>query len=91
MKAYCLIVSYQCANSLLYAVAFRMYDLDNDGNISRDELLSILNMMVGSNISAEQVSEICHIVCIIIVSPLIDLRCIVTWKLIKLIELTNRS
>lgn len=27
-----------------------MYDLDNDGKISRDELLAILHMMVGANI-----------------------------------------
>lgn len=38
--------------------AFRMYDLDNDGSISRDELLSILNMMVGSNVSPEQLASI---------------------------------
>jgi len=38
--------------------AFRMYDLDNDGNISRDELLSILSMMVGSNISEDQLASI---------------------------------
>jgi len=41
----------------MLTVAFRMYDLDNDGNISRDELLSILSMMVGSNISEDQVSS----------------------------------
>ena len=32
-----------------------MYDLDSDGKISRDELLSVLHMMVGANISDEQV------------------------------------
>ncbi|KAG8266718.1 Ca2+-binding actin-bundling protein (actinin), alpha chain (EF-Hand protein super) [Homalodisca vitripennis] len=30
--------------------AFKMYDLDNDDMISRDELLAILHMMVGANI-----------------------------------------
>ncbi|XP_063221960.1 calcineurin B homologous protein 1 isoform X2 [Bacillus rossius redtenbacheri] len=30
--------------------AFKMYDLDNDDKISRDELLAILHMMVGANI-----------------------------------------
>jgi len=32
-----------------------MYDLDGDGKISREELLSVLHMMVGSNISEDQV------------------------------------
>lgn len=31
-------------------VAFDMYDVDNDGLISKDELLIILHMMVGANI-----------------------------------------
>jgi len=34
----------------LFAVAFKMYDLDNDDKVSRDELLAILHMMVGANI-----------------------------------------
>ncbi|XP_026476933.1 calcineurin B homologous protein 1 [Ctenocephalides felis] len=38
--------------------AFKMYDLDNDDMISRDELLAILHMMVGANISEEQLSSI---------------------------------
>lgn len=35
---------------LFVKVAFKMYDLDNDDMISRDELLAILHMMVGANI-----------------------------------------
>nr|CAD7567426.1 unnamed protein product [Timema californicum] len=38
--------------------AFKMYDLDNDEKISRDELLAILHMMVGANISEEQLTSI---------------------------------
>ncbi|KAK9703141.1 EF-hand domain pair [Popillia japonica] len=38
--------------------AFKMYDLDNDDLISRDELLAILHMMVGANISEDQLSSI---------------------------------
>ncbi|CAD7093484.1 unnamed protein product [Hermetia illucens] len=38
--------------------AFKMYDLDNDGVISRDELLNILHMMVGANISQDQLISI---------------------------------
>jgi calcineurin B family protein 1 len=30
-----------------------MYDLDGDDKISRDELLAVLHMMVGANISEE--------------------------------------
>ena len=36
--------------SIFVAVAFKMYDLDNDDMISKDELLAILHMMVGANI-----------------------------------------
>jgi len=32
-----------------------MYDLDDDNSISRAELLAVLHMMVGSNISEDQV------------------------------------
>jgi calcineurin B homologous protein 1 len=39
-------------------VAFKMYDLDDDDTISRDELINILNMMVGANISQEQLISI---------------------------------
>lgn len=39
-------------------VAFRMYDLDDDESISRDELLNILHMMVGANISQDQLVSI---------------------------------
>lgn len=35
-----------------------MYDLDDDETISRDELLNILHMMVGANISQEQLNSI---------------------------------
>ena len=35
-----------------------MYDLDGDNKISRDELINILHMMVGANISEEQVGMI---------------------------------
>jgi len=39
----------------LFLVAFNMYDLDNDNKISRSELLGVLHMMVGANITDEQV------------------------------------
>jgi calcineurin B family protein 1 len=38
--------------------AFNMYDLDCDDKISRSELLSVLHMMVGANISEEQLGSI---------------------------------
>ena len=33
-----------------------MYDLDGNNFISRDELLAVLHMMVGANISEDQVN-----------------------------------
>ncbi|XP_075469562.1 calcineurin B homologous protein 1 [Ascaphus truei] len=44
------------SNKLLFA--FRLYDLDKDDRISRDELLQVLRMMVGVNISDEQLGSI---------------------------------
>ncbi|XP_068801993.1 calcineurin B homologous protein 1 isoform X3 [Struthio camelus] len=41
-----------------YTIAFRLYDLDKDDKISRDELLQVLRMMVGVNISDEQLGSI---------------------------------
>ncbi|KAK2161701.1 hypothetical protein LSH36_111g03038 [Paralvinella palmiformis] len=38
--------------------AFKMYDLDGDDKISREELLAVLHMMVGANISEEQLGNI---------------------------------
>lgn len=41
-----------------FSVAFKMYDLDNDDMISKEELLAILHMMVGANISEDQLVSI---------------------------------
>ncbi|XP_064621843.1 calcineurin B homologous protein 1-like [Lineus longissimus] len=38
--------------------AFKMYDLDGDNKIAREELLAVLHMMVGANISEEQLGSI---------------------------------
>ena len=35
-----------------------MYDLDGDDKISKEELLAVLTMMVGANISEEQLMSI---------------------------------
>ncbi|CAD5112836.1 DgyrCDS2048 [Dimorphilus gyrociliatus] len=38
--------------------AFNMYDIGNDNEITREELLAVLHMMVGTNISEEQLASI---------------------------------
>merc|ERR1712165_345721 len=38
--------------------AFRMYDLDGDDRISKEELLAVLTIMVGDNITEEQLNSI---------------------------------
>lgn len=38
--------------------AFNMYDMDNDGLISKFELLAILTLMIGDNISSEHLESI---------------------------------
>lgn len=43
-------MKYVLIKFLFILVAFKMYDLDNDDMISKDELLAILHMMVGANI-----------------------------------------
>ena len=38
--------------------AFRMYDLNGNDYVSKEELLAVLTMMVGNNISTEQLISI---------------------------------
>ncbi|KAF2074644.1 hypothetical protein CYY_004039 [Polysphondylium violaceum] len=37
---------------------FKIYDINNDGFVTRDEIEKILKMMVGSNLTKEQISDI---------------------------------
>lgn len=39
-------------------VAFRIYDMDNDGFISNGELFQVLKMMVGNNLKDTQLQQI---------------------------------
>jgi len=38
--------------------AFKLYDLDDDDRITKEELLAVLQMMVGENISEDQLTSI---------------------------------
>ena len=40
---------------ILFLVAFQIYDIDRDGFISNGELFTVLQKMVGDNLSPEQV------------------------------------
>ena len=42
----------------MFLVAFRIYDIDNDGFISNGELFQVLKMMVGSNLKDTQLQQI---------------------------------
>ena len=44
--------------SSLFAVAFRIYDIDQDGFISNGELFQVLKTMVGNNLTEKQLQEI---------------------------------
>lgn len=41
-----------------YSVAFRIYDIDQDGFISNGELFQVLKTMVGNNLTEKQLQEI---------------------------------
>lgn len=43
---------------VLITVAFRIYDMDNDGFISNGELFQVLKMMVGNNLKDTQLQQI---------------------------------
>lgn len=44
--------------TFLPSVAFRIYDIDQDGFISNGELFQVLKTMVGSNLTDKQLQEI---------------------------------
>lgn len=41
-----------------FSVAFKVYDLDNDGFITNGELFVVLKMMVGNNLTDVQLQQI---------------------------------
>jgi len=45
---------YQFYLLMILLVAFRVYDIDNDGKISNGELFQVLKMMVGENLNDTQ-------------------------------------
>ena len=48
----------QVYTTFLPSVAFRIYDIDQDGFISNGELFQVLKTMVGSNLTDKQLQEI---------------------------------
>lgn len=44
--------------SFIFAVAFRVYDIDGNGVITPSELMEVLRLMVGSNLSDAQLQQI---------------------------------
>lgn len=52
---------------------FGMYDLDVDNRISRSELLSVLQMMVGASVTMEQVGFLFRIHPFVMYSLIIEL------------------
>ena len=47
-----------CNYCSMFLVAFRIYDMDNDGFISNGELFQVLKMMVGNNLKETQLQQI---------------------------------
>ena len=47
-----------CSSIFFLLVAFRIYDMDNDGFISNGELFQVLKMMVGNNLKETQLQQI---------------------------------
>merc|ERR1712012_557856 len=47
-----------CSTTEKIKFAFLMYDLDGDGCISKEELLAVLSMMVGTNVTSGQLLSI---------------------------------
>ena len=44
--------------SILFVVAFKIYDINQDGYISNGELFTVLKMMVGNNLKEVQLQQI---------------------------------
>ena len=47
--------------NLLITVVFRMYDIDGDNQISKDEVVAVLAMMCGSDIDKEDLQKLSEI------------------------------
>ena len=64
-------LSLTCTHDVLIklAVAFKIYDMDNDGFISNGELFQVLKLMVGNNLKEAQLQQVserdwCVCVCV---------------------------
>ena len=57
-KLRCEFFFFSLPEDLILLVAFKIYDMDNDGFISNGELFQVLKLMVGNNLKDAQLQQV---------------------------------